>query len=850
MKRKKQGTSLIVVIILFMFVSTLSMAMLSMVLGNYKARIAESKRIENLYASDSGLDVAYNIIGKTFDAATKYAYYEVETLKLNDGSNIGPNYYKYNTIQLEINDLNSQITNLNNEIANLKKESSTDTIKEEIAQKSELIVKKKRLIEEDENMKELLLNEEFKRTFKNFIAKTSLSQLGVNESAPNKLKESIEGKVEELKKPKYVSDVNFDKVSKTFNFTEKFIEFGIKNKNDEAPKLEAIIDIPVNIPSGSVDEPVTISSEHSSEVKNLGISKSADQEYSNIIVKSSFYTEAIGTTKTNERQLQANFKMSVPNYKDIYFENTDGELPEYLTLKDRALTVYGDMKVNNAPGLTIDGEIFVEGTEPTTSIANRTYEKYNGGITISNSNNVEFNGDVVTRNSFNIRNDVGATIDGNLYGRNVYMGGKYVDDNINNGLDDFATDSSLTVENRVVVDNDLGLKAKRSTIEIKDFYGINDKTIDGKDAAGMPVDKVKTSSSIIVNANDSSTIKINESAYIMGTAHINTNETNDANRYQTGESGAVKGNYIAYSIPVPLDNTTEKFVYYDPLQLLDESDVVKKAKHFKDYWNGEISKGQGHDPDSGGIIWPSNPDGSINSNKIYSTGAIVYEQNGRKEVIGSTYYADLEKKGYPVYEMQREFATKVYKFNQSATKEYEYDKDIRTNLSDLFNFNTFNTARIEAQYDLNSQIANGEYAIFNEDPAKEIKIEKSINNNENEIDTTSDPNSIIIKISKNGILNAVIVTAGKVSITGDNITIKGCIIDNDDLIINGDGVNIKYDSGVIGRVHAQNSIIFKSVFGTSLLIDNTQSSILTADTKNSNYDLKNFLEDKSWKILK
>ena len=82
MKRKKQGASLIVVIIVFMFVSTVSVAMLSMVAGNYKARVAESKRVENLYASDSGLDVAYNIIGKTFDAATKYGNLKLIALKI------------------------------------------------------------------------------------------------------------------------------------------------------------------------------------------------------------------------------------------------------------------------------------------------------------------------------------------------------------------------------------------------------------------------------------------------------------------------------------------------------------------------------------------------------------------------------------------------------------------------------------------------------------------------------------------------------------------------------------------------------------------------------------------------
>ena len=50
------------------------------------------------------------------------------------------------------------------------------------------------LIKEDENMQEDLCNEEFKRSFKNFIARTTSSQvqLGANENAPNKLIDSIE----------------------------------------------------------------------------------------------------------------------------------------------------------------------------------------------------------------------------------------------------------------------------------------------------------------------------------------------------------------------------------------------------------------------------------------------------------------------------------------------------------------------------------------------------------------------------------------------------------------------------------------------------------------------------------
>ena len=38
--------------------------------------------------------------------------------------------------------------------------------------------------------------------------------------------------------------------------------------------------------------------------------------------------------------------MLVPNYKDIYFQNSSGDLHEYLATKDRALTINGNMNVN------------------------------------------------------------------------------------------------------------------------------------------------------------------------------------------------------------------------------------------------------------------------------------------------------------------------------------------------------------------------------------------------------------------------------------------------------------------------------------------------------------------------
>ena len=81
MKRKKQGSSLIFVVIIFTFVLTVSAGILAMVATNYSARVTENKRVENLYSSESGLDIAYNVVAKTIENANQYGYNKVENLK-------------------------------------------------------------------------------------------------------------------------------------------------------------------------------------------------------------------------------------------------------------------------------------------------------------------------------------------------------------------------------------------------------------------------------------------------------------------------------------------------------------------------------------------------------------------------------------------------------------------------------------------------------------------------------------------------------------------------------------------------------------------------------------------------
>ncbi|EKQ51188.1 MULTISPECIES: hypothetical protein [unclassified Clostridium] len=267
-----------------------------------------------------------------------------------------------------------------------------------------------------------------------------------------------------------------------------------------------------------------------------------------------------------------------------------------------------------------------------------------------------------------------------------------------------------------------------------------------------------------------------------------------------------------------------------------------KEQHFIDYWAGGS-------PNAGGIIWPHNADGTIDQKYIWSSGVIVYKKNNDSssspQVIPSHYSMDLENQGHPVYQKRVDFAQYVYKFGQNA------DIDDYTDARMISSKSLINTANIPSNI-LENQQNKGEYAIFNGDDSKEIKIVQGSGSVDQIMNTGS--NTITISVgnhSNEHTLNAVIATAGKVSIES-GITINGCIIAKGDLNINGNDVKIIYDPEVIEQVQAQNLDTFNAVFGESIVEDTNNSTGGSSGTGSTttNYNLKNFLENKLWKILK
>ncbi len=785
MMKKNKGSSLITVVIIFSILITVGTALLSMTIGDYKMRTKESKRIENLYGSDSGLDVAYDIMIKTFDSATQFGDEEVKALKSKDGNPDSPNDTQYKEYQKEI----YYWKHYNDDKDESHKISKTK-IKEEIEKRKKEI--------------EILINKEFRRTFKNFIyvneAEISKSEDDSNQSKeykPNKLKELIEAR-------KYVDSVS--------GIKEGDLSYKEVSLTSQANKPELVADI---------SDP---ENENEEEVYTIKITSTFETKEAN--------TNIIGT---NTRKVQTTYNIVVPDYKDIAFSESISKVQNSTVLNDKVMVIGRNMNVNQYNKITIDGDIFVWGDSPT--ITNKVYDKYKGGINLK-SCAINFNGEVVTEKTFNIENNVKSNINGNLYARNVYMGNLNGSPSENSNLtikESKKDDNKGNISNKnseesgqVVLDNDITLKSRNTNVSIDNFYGINDKNIKYGNVfnASSEGTNERTSSSIIVNGDENSNIKINNKAYIMGVAHIDTFP-----EYQTGESTGVKGNYIAYATPL---NNEEKFEYYDPLQLLDEDNILNKSKHFVDYWQVKLS-----DVNTGGIQLPD---------EIHSVGTIVYKDKlGNIQVKDSSYTLDIDNK---IKEKQLEYASKVYAMGKKVGINWY---DTLGNLGSPVNY-LMKLDNIPIDYDLESENSNNEKAIFNNEDNKTIIIRgKNASSIYYDGSNVIEEKDKIVINADSGEVNSFIATNGNVIIDGE-INFNGNIVTEGNLTIQGNQEkNIKYDKELCDRIKASNEELFCAVFGDSSdeeNIDDSEPNLNNKDDLNIQYDLNKFLKTRIWKIIK
>lgn len=528
-----------------------------------------------------------------------------------------------------------------------------------------------------------------------------------------------------------------------------------------------------------------------------------------IEVKSTF--ESVEGELKNKKTVSTIYTIKSPDYNAEI-----SNVAIYPVFDNKALTVDGDLNINSGE-TSITGDIWVKGNNPSKNNTQYIFDKYNGGIYVKNSI-LNIKGNVLSANTIQVSNNRNVKVDENIYAKNIYSS--------ENSEKTVSEKNKLTISGNVVVNNDLVMNSKGSTIEIKgNFYGINDKTEEGS-----TVEKALTSSSIIVNdTSKTSEIIVNGDSYIMGVAYLNA--TIDGNKYQTGESVAVKGNYLAYTDVENIENGIE-LKYYNPLQLLEsingDSSLAIKAKYFTDYYD---SSNKEYSLKGGGVDLKGD---------VYSVGAsIKKDSDGTSKVQGANiiYNEDIINNEDVINNEDRikiENTIKIEKENFMIDVLAMGDRTGINDLNSLY-LNQEVARTVSNQIDFNKITIGNQVIEGKEGTVILIGDGSKLEIKNNKIEGTN------ISIDK-----GIIITNGNINIK-ENFDFTGNIITTGTITLEGDNT-IVYDSKLIRSILAENEKILSEVFETKL--SNHKSEEIKISTSTDIYGVDKFLDKSSWKIVK
>lgn len=692
-RKKKKGSTFVIVVVVMAIIFTTGTTILAVTANDYKMRINQSKKLQNLYEADSGLDVVENIIIKTSQEAIKYADKEVK----------------------------KKFTELDD------KDRSKDKINEIFKDKfyEFLTVRNKEILNEKEvEILEYLILE--KKYIKSILES---------------------GKLE------YDSAIS--------NIENRFI---------------------IEIPEGGY-------------VKNINNGK-----ISNITIEVKSNFESTEGQLKNKKTVSTKYSITAPDYNS---EITSINI--YPVFDGKAITADGNMNVEslgNKSIVNISGDIWVQGNNNLGNSPEYTFDKYIGGIKLDNTS-FNINGNIYTANTFHLNNLVNeSSVNGDIYAKNIYVG-----KSINSNVSKF---NNISFEKNVVVNNDLALNATNSSIVIKNnFYGINEKTTEVSTA-----NKALSSSSIIVNdTSNTSTITVNKDSYIMGVAYLNATDESE-NKYQTGESVAVKGNYLAYTDVDDVLNgaTNVTLKYYSPLQLLEskngQSNAIMKADYFAEYYS---KNNNSYNFNDGGVSLKKS---------VKSVGASVKDNQGniQKSNINDS---DISI----VNEQRNEFARNVFAMGDTTGLGDDlYDgQEVKRQVSNQVNFNEIRRVK-GSSFDTTEGMV-----ILKGNENENIEIENG------KIKGTD------IELSK-----GLIIANGDITIDG-NFNFTGNIITTGNIILKGEGEkNITYDPQVVRSILALNYDLLKDIFVKSQG-DREEVKVTSASEL---YSVDKFLTKSLWRIVK
>ncbi|MDU2682277.1 MAG: hypothetical protein E7C50_10355 [Clostridium sp.] len=692
-RKKKKGSTFVTVVVVMAIIFTTGTTILAVTANDYNMRINQSKKLQNLYEADSGLDVVENIIIKTSQEAIKYADKEVK----------------------------KKFTELDD------KDRSKDKI-----------------------------NEIFKDKFYEFLTVRNKEILNQKEV------EILEYLILEKKYIKSILEsgkLEYD--SAISNIENRFI---------------------IEIPEGGY-------------VKNINNGK-----VSNITIEVKSNFESTEGQLKNKKTVSTKYSITAPDYNS---EITSINI--YPVFDGKAITADGNMNIEslgNKSIVNISGDIWVQGNNNLGNSPEYTFDKYIGGIKLDNTS-FDINGNIYTANTFHLNNLVNeSSVNGDIYAKNIYIG-KSINSNVSKL-------NNISFEKNVVVNNDLALNATNSSIVIKNnFYGINEKTTEVSTA-----NKALSSSSIIVNdTSNTSTITVNKDSYIMGVAYLNATDES-GNKYQTGESVAVKGNYLAYTDVDDVLNgaTNVTLKYYSPLQLLEskngQSNAIMKADYFAEYYS---KNNNSYNFNDGGVSLKKS---------VKSVGASVKDNQGniQKSNINDS---DISI----VNEQRNEFARNVFAMGDTTGLGYDlYDgQEVKRQVSNQVNFN---------------EIRRVQGSSF--DTTEGMVILKG-NENENIEIENGKIKGTDIELSK-----GLIIANGDITIDG-NFNFTGNIITTGNIILKGEGEkNITYDPQVVRSILALNYDLLKDIFVKSQG-DREEVKVTSASEL---YSVDKFLTKSLWRIVK
>lgn len=639
---KKRGSTLITVICIFAILFTVGTAALSLSLSSLKRREVESKKIENLYSAESGIDEANKIIETVVDTAIKKS-----NLKVVD----------------TISEINSQIDCVNKQV-NIKNSNvpNSTTAQNEI----------------DAIVADTLTDEKIKNLFK-------INELGTNDSSNifyfiNNSGQVdlnlIQAKQQNVFKKSFKELLN-DNLSECFKYdssTNTYTYYNLILDNNEVRPVQTNLNNDAKI---------------SINYTKLNSTDINDTSVSTIPLKlQSTFKSSDGV----ERQIETQYTITVP---DITYKTISNN-----PLLQKTIVADGDMYITS--NFTIDGDIFVQGNTPTNR---NVYGKYETGINInidkderSNSEklkdhiDVNFNGNVVTSNTLNLKQNSTVKItSGNIYANNINIGKVKYDDKL------ISNNTLLVEDTDVIVDNDFTFNCTISNVTINNLYAVNEYRQEANNDTPE-----KSSSSIIINNymdDGKSSITIKNDAYIIGVAYINVSKKDTSGKeikYKTGESIAIKGNYSAYTSPINDPSNDYEFNYYAPLQLVDT--MIDKEKNQSDmkytdkakYFMAASQNGQTL-THSGSIKLLGTPD------NLYIKGVYIKD--------GVAYNDDLETsyKKTNTDNKRREYANQVYEMgsfvgntNVDDPLMYVYNKmKVNKNVSNLIDISKYNEKNVK-----------------------------------------------------------------------------------------------------------------------------------------------------------